>query len=229
VFKVLKVYNFYRGAITKRRNIFAEEVSTLLKVRCRYTNGGCLFVERPDKIEEHEDLCILQPVECLAGYGAQKVLKCGWKGKKCDLLGHVKKQHGLTMIQADQPIHFTSPCVYEQDYMHVALICAHAELFWLTLKFDVKNNKRFEAVHYIGSAVKAKEFQYRCDLLSGDGKTGTSFFSITRSIFEDTDDAFASNPHFQMGIDVFKKLFVEKDGHVTGYKLTIGKVRQSEI
>jgi hypothetical protein len=228
VLKVLKVCPFYRDIITKRRNIFAEEVSKLLKVRCRYANGGCLALKHPDEIQEHENCCFFQPVECLAGYGAQRVLKCGWKGKKCELLGHVSKQHGLTMIHADQPVLYTSPFVYGENYTKVTLICAHSELYWLTLKFDVKNNKRFEAVHFIGSAAKAKEFRYKCDLLSCDGETGTSFFSITRSIFQETDDVFAASPHFIMDIDAFRKLFVEKGGHVLGYKLSIEKICQSE-
>jgi hypothetical protein len=228
VLKVLSVCTFYRDVITKQRNIFAEEVSKLLNVRCRYANMGCLVFKGPDKIQEHEDFCTFQTVECLAGYGAQKVSKCGWKGRKGQLLRHVSAHHGLTMIHSEQPILFTSPCVYEQDFMQVTLICAHSEFFWLTLKFDLKKNKRFEAVNFIGPATKAKEFRYKCDLVSCDGETGTSFFSITRSIFHETDDVSAASHHFQMDIDVFMKLFVEKDGYVPGYKLTIEKVSHSE-
>lgn len=189
---------------------------------------GCLALKHPDKIKEHEDFCFFQPVECLAGYGEHRVLKCGWKGKKCELLAHVSKNHGVTMIHIDQPIPFTTPCIYEQDYILVTLISAHSELFWLTLKLDVKNNKRFEAVHFIGSAAKAKEFRYKCDLLSADGETGTSFFSTMGSIFHETNEVFAARPHFQIDIDVFKKLLVEKDGLLPGYKLTIEKVCHSE-
>lgn len=226
--KVLKVFTFYRDVITKRRNIFAEEVSKLLKIQCRYANEGCLVLKHRDKIQEHEECCFFQPVECLAGYGAQRVLKCGWKGKKCELLGHVSNKHGLKMIHVHQPIKYNFPYVNGKDYTEVTLICAHSELYWLTIKYDVEKNKRFEAVHFIGSAAKAKEFRYKCDLLSRDGKTGTSFFTITRSIFQETDDVFASSPHFLMDIDVFKKLFVEISGHVLGYKLTIEKVCESE-
>jgi hypothetical protein len=219
---------FYRDVITTRRNIFAEEICKFLKIRCKYANVGCLTLKHPNKIQEHEDICFFQPVECLAGSGGKRVLKCGWKGKKCDLLAHVNKQHGISMIHATQPEVITSPCVYGQDCMRVTLISAHSELFWLTLKFDVKKNKRFEAVHFIGSAARAKEFRYKCDLSSGNGETGTSFFSTTKSILHETGDVFAASPHFQMDIDVFEKLFVEKDGHIPGYKLTIEKVGQSK-
>jgi hypothetical protein len=220
----LNVYTFYRDPITKLRNIFAEEISKLLKVRCSYAYEGCVVQEHPDKIGEHEDICVYQSVECLAGEGDQSVLKCGWKGQKCELLEHINSVHSLTLIHLDQPILSTSPCIHEQDYTKVTLICAHSEYFWLTLKYDVKKNRRFEAVHFIGHAKIAKEFRYTCDLLSCDGKTGTTFFSTTGSIFQETDDVFDTTRHFQMDIDMFKKFFVDKDGQVPGYKLTIEKV-----
>jgi hypothetical protein len=188
---------------------------------------GCLMFKHPTKLQEHEDLCFFQPVECLAGYGVRKVLKCGWKGKKCDLLGHVGKIHGSTVIHTDQPKLFTSSSVYERDSIQVTLMSAHSELFWLTLKLDAENNKLLQVVHFIGSAAKAKEFRYKCEFLSCNGETGTSFFSTTRSIFDETDDVFSASPHFQIEIEVFKKLYVEEGGHVPGYKLTIEKVRQS--
>ncbi|PNF19740.1 hypothetical protein B7P43_G14755 [Cryptotermes secundus] len=220
--------HFCRAIITSRKNIFAEEISKLLKVRCSYAHEGCQVQESPDKIEEHEVACFYQPVECLAGSGAQCVVKCGWRGRKCELLGHVAYQHSMTMIHPDLPIRFISPYIYEQDYTNISLICAHSECFWLTLKYDMKKNRRFEGVHFIGHAKKAKEFRYRCDLLSCDGKTGTTFFSTTGSIFHETDDVFDTTHHFQMDLDVFKQLYVDKDGKVPGYKLIIEKVRHSE-
>jgi hypothetical protein len=224
VFKVLNAYTFYRDVITRRRNIFAEEISKLLKVRCSYEYEGCNFQAHPEKIEEHEVACFYQPVECLVGMGDQRVSKCGWKGQKYELLEHVIHEHSITMIHLDQPVLLTSPCIHERDYTNVTLICAHADYFWLTLKYDVKKNRRFEAVHFIGHSKKAKEFRYRFDLLSCDGKTGATFFSTTGSIFQETDDVFDTTSHFQMDIDMFKKLFVDKDGQVPGYKLTIEKV-----
>lgn len=228
VFKVLNVYTFYRAIITTRRNIFAEEISKLLKVRCSYAHEGCQVQEHPDKIEEHEVDCCYQPVECRAGKGAQIVLKCGWIGPKYELLGHITYHHSKKMIHPDHPILHTSPYLYEQDYTEISLIFAHSEYFWLTLKYDVKKNRRFEDVHFIGHAKRAKEFQYRFDLLSCDGEKGITFFSTTGNIFHETDDFFNTTLNFQMDIDMFKKLFVEKDGEVPGYKLTIEKVRHSE-
>ncbi|GFG38405.1 hypothetical protein Cfor_06922 [Coptotermes formosanus] len=109
-------------------------------------------------------------------------------------------------------------------YTQVTLVCAHGDLFWLTLKFDVKARKRFETVQYIGSAVSARRFRYRCDLLSTDEKTGISFFSAVTSTLEDAENVFTFEPHFQMDIDVFNRDFADKDGHVPGYKLTIDEV-----
>jgi hypothetical protein len=217
---------FYRNAITECRNIFAEEVSKLLKVRCRYADGGCVVFMDPNEIVAHEDCCFNQPVECLAGYGDKEVLKCGWKGKKYDLITHVCKRHDVSMVHISQPILFTPPPVYKQDRTEIVLICAESELFWLTIKVDVMKNKRYEAIHFIGSEARAKEFRYSCDYLSVDGKTGSSFFSTTRSISQETDNVFSSSPHFQMDLDMFQKLFVEKDGRVLGYKLTIEEVLQ---
>jgi hypothetical protein len=215
---------FYRDSITSKRNIFAEEVSRLLKVPCKYAKQGCRVYQQPDKIQQHDMLCQYQPVECLAGYGRQQVRRCGWHGKKFELLGHVSEEHGLTMIHAKQPIMYTTPWIHQVDYTQVTLVCAHGDLFWLTLKFDVKARKRFETVQYIGSAVSARRFRYRCDLLSTDEKTGISFFSAVTSTLEDAENVFTFEPHFQMDIDVFNRDFADKDGHVPGYKLTIDEV-----
>jgi hypothetical protein len=182
----------------------------------------------PDDILEHAHACLYQPVECLAGYGAQHVLTCGWKGKKHDLLGHVRNQHGLTMVHTDQPRLFTPPFVLQYDRMETVLLCAQSELFWFTLKFDVKNNIRHEILHFIGPATKAKKFRYTCEYVTYDGITGTSFFSTTRIILRQKGNVFSSSPHFQIPLDLFQKLFVDKKGHVRGYKLTVEKVSGSE-
>ena len=182
----------------------------------------------PDEIRQHDLVCFYQPVHCLAGYGKQQVAKCGWKGRKYELLEHVHAQHGVTMIQERHPIMHTTPWAHEVDYIQVTLVVAHTDLFWLTLKFDVKTRKRFETLQYIGSAACAELFRYRCELLSIDEKTGLSFFSTTKSILEDVEDVFNFQPHFQMDIDVFKRDFAEKNGHVPGYKLTIENVVTNE-
>jgi hypothetical protein len=178
----------------------------------------------PDKINKHETYCYSQPVECLAGTGAQEVLKCGWIGKKSQLLGHVNKEHGLTMIHMTQRIEHTVTCVHISDYMQTTLVCAHGDLFWLTLKLDAKNNKRLEVVHYIGPAQQAKQFRYRCELVSVDGNTGVSFFSATRSIYGDVDNMFASKPYFQMDVEMFKRHFADTDGFTPEYMLSIEKI-----
>jgi hypothetical protein len=160
-------------------------------------------------------------VECLAGYGRQEVPKCGWKGKKSQLLRHVNADHGLEMIYTLHPIEDSVMCVGDADFMQVLLVCTLGELFWLTRKHDVRNNKRLEVLHYIGSAGKAAEFRYRCDLISTDKSAMISFLSKTRSTQEDKHAVFGSNPYFQMDFDIFVRYFVENNGHVPGYKLSI--------
>jgi hypothetical protein len=130
------------------------------------------------------------------------------------------------MVYAAPPLVFTPTFAYKHGGMQIILLGAQSELFWLTLKFDVKKNKLSQAVHFIGPEAKAKEFLYACHYVSVDGKTGSSFFSTTTSIFQQTDNVFTSSPHFQMDIDMFKKLFVDKDGRVPGYKLTVEKACQ---
>jgi hypothetical protein len=100
----------------------------------------------PSKIREHEKLCHSQIVECLAGIGVDEIVKRGWKGRQSQLIGHVNQEYGLTMIHTKHRIEHTAPCARMSSYMQTALVCAHGDLFWSTLKLDTKKKKRYKAV-----------------------------------------------------------------------------------
>jgi hypothetical protein len=181
-----------------------------------------------NKRSQHEDSCPFLPVECLAGEGKTEVAKCGWRGKKSELLDHVTLVHGLSMIHTEQPIEDSKSGWSTFNFMKVTLVCTLGELFWLTVKVDAERNKRLEVVQYVGSVRKATQFEYIHELHSLDGRTVISFLSTTRSCFEDISAVLASKHCFHIDIDSFAKIFVNSLKRVPGYKLVIREALQTK-
>jgi hypothetical protein len=176
-----------------------------------------------DQRSQHEDTCSFLPVECLAGID-EEVVKCGWRGKKSDLLEHVTFVHGNSLVHMGQTIKNIQTKGFDRNSVNVTLLCALGELFWLAVKQDIDNNTRLEVVQYIGSKRKATEFEYQHELRSLDGKTTISFLSVTKNCFEDINAVFASKFCFNIDLYFFEELFLNCNNRVPGYKLTVQKI-----
>jgi len=100
---------FYRDSVTSKRKVFEDEVSRSLMIPCKYARQGSRVYKHPDKIREHDIVCQYQPADCVGGYGRQHLARCGWAGRKFELLGHVSEQRGLTLIQRRHSALFSTP------------------------------------------------------------------------------------------------------------------------
>jgi hypothetical protein len=175
-----------------------------------------------DQRSQHEDICPFLPVKCLAGVG-EEVVKCGWQGKKSELLKHVTLVHGSSLVHLGQTVRDIEIGRFDKNFVKVTLLCASGELFWMTVKQDIGNNTRLEVVQYIGSKRKAAQFEYQHELKSLDGKIAISFLSVTKNCFEDINAVFASKCCFNVDLYFFKELFLTSRERVPGYKLTVRK------
>lgn len=175
---------------------------------------------------QHEDACPFLPVECLAGIG-EGVVKCGWRGKKSELLEHVTFVHGSSLVHMGQTIKNIESGWFHRNFVHVTLLCAKRELFWMAVKQDIDKSTRLEVVQYIGSKRKATQFQYQHELISLDGNITLSFLSVTKNCFEDINAVFASKCCFNIDLYFFKELFLDSKKRVPGYKLTIQEASQA--
>ncbi|GFG40271.1 hypothetical protein Cfor_04766, partial [Coptotermes formosanus] len=156
------------SAITEQRNDFAESVSKLVRTVCRYSQYGCREQVNHEQRSQHEDICPYLPIECIAGSGRDSVAKCGWRGKKSELFDHVGLVHGLHFVHVGPTMEDVEGGDFDRSSMKIILLCVFEELFWLTVKHDVENNTRVEAVQYIGSRTRATGFEYQHELKSLD-------------------------------------------------------------
>jgi hypothetical protein len=175
-----------------------------------------------DQRSVHENVCNFLPVECLAGMG-EEVVKCGWQGKKSDLLEHVDFVHGYSFVHRGSTIRNFQSGRFDKNFIKVTLLCVSAELFWMTVKQDIDNNTRLEVVQYIGSKKKAAQFEYQHELKSVDGKIAISFLSVTENLYEDINAIFAFKRCFTIDLNFFKKLFATCKERVPEYKVTVRK------
>ncbi|PNF19749.1 hypothetical protein B7P43_G14754 [Cryptotermes secundus] len=215
-----------RARITDLKNDFAERMSAMMRTTCRYSRYGCPVKVNHDQRYQHEDACTFLHVECLAGIGEEGV-KCGWRGKKTELLEHVVSVHGKSSVYMGQTIEDIECREFGRNFVNVTLWCAKGELFWMTVKQDIVKNTRMEVVQYIGSKRKATQFQYQHELKSLDGNMIFSFLNVTKNCFEDFDAVFASKSCFNIDLNFFKELFLNSKKRVPGYKLTIKKILQA--
>jgi hypothetical protein len=74
-----------------------------MRSMCRYSPYGCLEKVNHDQRSLHEDICTFVPVECRVGL-SDNVVKCGWRGKKSDLLKHVTLSHGHSFVGFEETI-----------------------------------------------------------------------------------------------------------------------------
>ena len=73
---------------------------------------------------------------------------------------------------------------------------------------------------------RSRSLQHKCDLLStGDKIRSVILQHNTKLCGRCKKTSFTFERHFQMDIDVFQRDFADKDGYVSGYKLTIEDVR----
>lgn len=179
-----------------------------------------------DQRSQHEDACPFLPVECLAGTG-EELVKCGWRGKKSELLEHVTSVHGKSFVHTGQTIEDCESGGFDRNFINVTLLCADGELFWRTIKHDIDNNTRLEVVQYIGSKRKATQFQYQQELTSLDGHITVSFLSVTMNCFQDMNAVFDSKLCFNIDLHFFKAFFLNCRKRVPGYKLTVQKASQA--
>jgi hypothetical protein len=173
---------------------------------------------------QHEDICPYLPIECLAGNGKDSVAKCGWRGKKTELYDHVVLAHGLHLVHVGPTMEDVEGGGFDRCSMKIMLLCALEELFWLTVKHDLENNTRLEAVQYIGSRSRATHFEYQHELQSIDGRTRISFVSATRTCFEDVNAIISAKFCFHTDLYFFRSLFLNSHKRIPGYKLTLRKV-----
>jgi hypothetical protein len=188
-----------------------------------YMPYGCAEKVDHDQRSQHEDACPFLPVECFAGRG-ERVVKCGWRGKRSEVLEHVTSVHGISSVHMGQTIEDIKIRGFDRNFVSVTLLCANGELFWMTVKQDIDKNIRLEVVQYIGTKRKATQFQYQHELISLDGDITVSFLNVTKSCFEDVNEIFASKCCFNIDLNFLQKLFLSYKTRVPGYKLTVKKI-----
>lgn len=197
-------------------------MSAIVRTTCRYSLYGCPEKVNHDQRYEHEDACTFLQVECLAGIG-EEVVKCGWRGKKIELLEHVASVHGNSLVYMGQTIENIECGEFDRNFVNVTLLLAKGELFWITVKHDIVKNARQEVVQYIGSKRKATQFQYQHKLKSLDGNMTLSLRNVTNNCFEDMNAVFATKSCFNIDLNCFKDYFLNYEKRVPGYKLTVKK------
>lgn len=198
----------------------------IIGTKCRYSFYGCPEKVNHDRRTQHEDACPFLNVECLAGIG-EEVVKCGWRGKKIELLEHVASVHGNSLVYMGQTIEHIECGALDRNFVKVTLLCAEGELFWIAVKQDIVNNTRLEVVQYIGSNGEATQFQYKHELKSLHGNMTLSTLNVTKNSLEDINAVFASKSCFHIDLTFFKEIFSNSEQRVPGYKLTVQKLSQA--
>jgi len=149
---------------------------------------------------EHEDTCPYQPLECWAGNWKDTVAKCGWQGKKSDLLDHVQLVHGLHWVHVGPTMEGAEFGGFDRSCIKVVLLCAFEELFWLTMKHDVDNDIHQEVVQYIGPRSRAAQFENKIEFQSYDGKSTHTSTGKTKTCFEDINEILAARHCFKIDV-----------------------------
>ena len=123
-------------------------MSKLIPTTCRFSRYGCPEQVNHEQRSEHKDICPYQPVECWAEDWNDTVAKCGWQGKKSDLLDHVRLIHGLHWVHVTPKMEGAEFGCFDRNAKKIVLLCAFEELFWLTVKHDLDGGVHQEVVQY---------------------------------------------------------------------------------
>ena len=168
----------------------------------------------------HEDICSYQPVECWAGNWNDTVTKCGWRGKKSDLLDHVQSTHGLQWVHVGPTMEGAEFGDFDMSAIRIVLLCAFAELFWLTVKHDLDNGIHQGVVYYIGPRSRAALFEYTIEI----GKGKYSVVCPTGTCFEDTNQMLNDKRLLHIKLHLPEEISVNPKNCFSGYKYTVRQV-----
>jgi Seven in absentia protein family. len=197
-------------------------MSELIPTICRFSRYGCREQVNHEQRSQHEDSCPYQPVECLAGYWKETVVKCGWQGKQSELLEHVRLVHGIQWVHVGPTVEGAEFCGFDSSTIKIVLLCAFEELFWLTVKHDVDTDTHLQVLQYIGPRSRAKLFKYEIELKFLDGSRKSTWSTITKTCFEDINEILAAKRNIYSTTCSFITSYM--NSNIRRYKFTVHKV-----
>lgn len=160
-----------------------------VKAFCTYKAAGCRY-DFPEKERQfHEKQCRFRPMICEAAKYAG--LKCTWNGAYVDLYQHFREKHKNNCV-----MQFKTDAKYAINFANtfkdIQLInwMNEAHFFYYKFKLDIREQKAYWVIQFIGFEKMAKNFYYEFEIFD-EGVRKIKFTEICSSDSEDVDKIFA--------------------------------------